>query len=644
MNKKFFVMAVAAMMAIFTGCKKEVPTPEEQPTPQITAISPASGLAGIAVTITGKDFSAEKTANVVLFGEAKATVTTASATSLVVVVPENEPGKVSVTVAVGEKVSKGVDFTYEVPVYPAALTSLNPAKAQAGAEITLVGENFGTDKTGYTVLFDEVEAEIKSVSETAIVVVVPDTEDAQANVILKKGDEMIPTVQQFTYEFAKTLTMGAIAGVIYEAGSDFVVPVENLAEGDEAKAILIGKNGNIEAECLAEAGALTVFVPEKLKGDYKLKVAVKGCLPIESASEFAVYYLPQYELDLTDAAGYIGGYGSGSHKDGVGSEARFNSTSGVALAPNGMLYVTTIGGTISSNNGHAIRVVDPATKAVTTLIEPSVLTLEAKQNIYPYHGAFASNGDYYVACKNGKFMIGKVAKADNSWSVFECTNTPAKKYDAMGINFMNVLLDAQDNIYVSDRDQARILKVNKGSTDVAKTIQVTAKINDEDNNIQINHIAWGKNKEQFIVSGSDDLVLVLADMSGNGTVIAGNGLKPHYYDGTNTNTSGTTLNFTDGDAGNPLSATIGQIGGIYYDEADGYIYFNDINSKAFRVLVPGVGGDYTKGVVKTLLGHPDLTVSAQGGLSNLGGVARMADGSFYIAANKAISKATPKAE
>ena len=638
MNKKFFVMAVAAMMAIFTGCKKEVPTPEEQPAPQITAISPTSGLAGIAVTITGKDFSAEKTANVVLFGEAKATVTTASATSLVVIVPENEPGKVSVTVAVGEKVSKGVDFTYEVPVYPAALTSLNPAKAQAGAEITLVGEHFGTDKTGYTVLFDEVEAEIKSVSETAIVVVVPDTEDAQANVILKKGDEMIPTVQQFTYEFAKTLTMGAIAGVIYEAGTDFVVPVENLAEGDEAKAILIGKNGNVEAECLAEAGELTVYVPEKLKGDYKLKVAVKGCLPIESASEFAVYYLPQYELDLTDAAGYIGGYGSGSHKDGVGSEARFNSTSGVALAPDGMLYVTTIGGTISSNNGHAIRVVNPATKAVTTLIEPSVLTLEAKQNIYPYHGAFASNGDYYVACKNGKFMIGKVAKADNSWSVFECTNTPAKKYDAKGINFMNVLLDAQDNIYVSDRDQARILKVNKGSTDVAKTIQVTAKINGEDNNIQINHIAWGKNKEQFIVSGSDDLVLVLADMDGNGTVIAGNGVKPHNKD------NGTDYNFTDGDAGNPLSATIGQIGGIYYDEADGYIYFNDINSKAFRVLVPGVGGDYTKGVVKTLLGHPDLTVSAQGGLSNLGGVARMADGSFYIAANKAISKAAPKAE
>ena len=104
------------------------------------------------------------------------------------------------------------------------------------------------------------------------------------------------------------------------------------------------------------------------------------------------------------------------------------------------------------------------------------------------------------------------------------------------------------------------------------------------------------------------------------------------------------VNFTDGEPGNPLSATIGQIGGIFYDEADGYIYFNDVNSKAFRVLVPGVGGDYTKGAVKTLLGHPLLSASKEGALGNLGGLVRMSDGSFYIAANKAISKASPVLE
>ena len=638
MIKKFSLLALSFAMALFVGCnKQEEPLP--QPEPQITAISPASGLAGIAATISGKNFSDAKENVTVLFGEAQAVVTSASATSLVVIVPENEPGQVMVTVAVGDKKSAGFAFTYDVPVYPATLTSLNPASAQAGAEITLVGEHFGTDKTGYTVFFDEVEAEIKSVSETAIVVVVPDTEDAQANVILKKGDEMIPTVQQFTYEFAKTLTMGAIGGVIYEAGADFVVPVENLAEGDEATAVLVGKDGEVTAECLAENGTLTVFVPAKLKGDYKLKVFVKGCLPIESATEFAGYYLPQYELNLTDEKGDIGAYGAQSNVDGVGSAAKFQTANGIALSPDGKFYVTTIGGSVSGNNiGHSIRGVNPTTKEVTTVVSVDDLTVGKTKDIYPYHGTFAPNGDYYVVCKNGAFQIGKVSAADKTWSLITCTNTPAKYNESKGINFMNVIADASNNLYVADRDQSRILKINAGSTDITATIQVKATIAGAENNIQINHIAWGKNQQEIIVAGSDDLVLVLSDMNGNGRVIAGNGVKPQNKD------DGTNYNFTDGEPGNTLSATIGQVTGIVYDETDGYIYFNDVNSCAFRVLVPGVGGDYTKGVVKTLWGHPSIASAKEGALKSLGGLVRLPDGTFYLTSNSAVRSVAPKAE
>ncbi len=627
-------MASAALLAVFAGCTPEE-GPQEQPAPKITSISPASGLVGIAATINGENFSAEKENNSVFFGESAATITAASETSITVIVPENEPGEKSVTVKVGDKVSEGFTFTYDVPVYPASVTGLNPTHAMVGAEITIVGEHFGDDKSAYTVLFDEDVAEIKSVSPEAIVVVVPETTDAQANIILKKGDEMIPTVQQFTFDFAKTLAMGAIAGVIYEAGADFSVAVENLADNDEVKALLIAADGTeVEAECLPEEGNLTVYVPEGLKGDYNLKVSVKGCLPVESATSFAVYFLPEYELDelAVDPTGYIGAYNAASNVDGVGSAAKFQSANGIALAPNGMLWVTTTGGSISGKNiGHSIRMVNPATKEVSTVVATEVLTDNKTKDIYPYNGAFASNGDYYVACKNGKFMIGKVSASDKSWSTFECTKTPEKYNAGKGINFMNLILDAQDNIYVCDRDQSRILKIGSGLTDVVKTIQVKAKINGEDNNIQINHIAWGKNKQEFIVSGSDDRVIVICDMEGNAVHVAGNTEKPQdKVDG--------VYKFTDGEPGNPLSATIGQITGIYYDEADGYIYFNDINSKAFRVLIPGVGGDYTKGVVKTILGHPSLTSSKEGGLDKLGGLVRTQDGSFYLVAVSSVRK------
>ena len=57
--------------------------------PVITSISPESGAAGTTVTITGTNFGAAAAENIVHFGGAKATVVTATATSITVKVPFN---------------------------------------------------------------------------------------------------------------------------------------------------------------------------------------------------------------------------------------------------------------------------------------------------------------------------------------------------------------------------------------------------------------------------------------------------------------------------------------------------------------------------------------------------------------------------
>ncbi len=57
------------------------------PAPTITSFSPTSGLIGSSVTITGTGFNAIAAQNIVYFGGAKATVTSATATSLNVTVP-----------------------------------------------------------------------------------------------------------------------------------------------------------------------------------------------------------------------------------------------------------------------------------------------------------------------------------------------------------------------------------------------------------------------------------------------------------------------------------------------------------------------------------------------------------------------------
>ena len=652
MTKKHLFLALAAtLLAVFTSCKGEEELDPQNPqdpqgpqAPELVSITPDTGIAGLSATISGKHFSATKEENKVLFGEAEATVAAATDTTLVVLVPENEPGEVKVAVTVGELTSNTLKFTYEVPVVEAKVTAIEPTHASVGDKVTLKGEGFGDSKEGYVVLFDETEAVIESVSDTEIVVVVPDTEDSEANVILQKNGGMVPVPQQFTFDFAKTLTMGELPCTIFESGKDFEVPVENLASDDEVAVTFVGADKIVEVEAVAGDGVLTVYVPEKLKGDYTLRLAVKKCLPVVSETVFAVWYVPTYTHDLSDQSGYIGAFNASSNVEGIGSEAKFQQANGLALAPDGKLWVTTIGGSIKNKNlGHSICQADPNSKEVKTVVQTDVMTENGTVEIYPYHGAFASNGDYYVACKNGKFMIGKVAAADRTWSTFECTNTPEKAKPDKGINFMNLLLDNSNNIYVCDRDQCRILKINAGSTDVAQTIMVTADVTNhkgeltEENNIQINHIAWGRNKEEFIVSGSDDRVIVICGMDGKGVHVAGNTTKPQDDPAGDKSYP----NFTDGEPGNPLSASIGQITGIYYDETDGYIYFNDVNSKAFRVLIPGVGGDYTKGQVKTILGHPSLSSGKEGGMDKLGGLTRTSDGAFWLVSNHSVRKVSP---
>ena len=173
---------------------------------------------------------------------------------------------------------------------------------------------------------------------------------------------------------------------------------------------------------------------------------MKGCLPIESATEFAVYYLPQYELNRTDEKGDIGAYGAVSNVDGNGSAAKFQKANGLAIAPDGNFYVTTIGGSVKGNNiGHSIRCVNPTSKDVTTVVSVETLTENKTKDIYPYHGAFAANGDYYVACKNGAFQIGKVAASDKAWSVITCTNTPDKYNDPVRFEGNDIYLPSNGN-------------------------------------------------------------------------------------------------------------------------------------------------------------------------------------------------------
>ena len=94
----------------FSGCKKTIPPPLT-PIPVVTAISPASAVAGTAITITGTNFDATAANDAVKFNGSAATVVSATTSTLMVNAPiGGSTGPVTVTTAGGT--ATGPVFTY----------------------------------------------------------------------------------------------------------------------------------------------------------------------------------------------------------------------------------------------------------------------------------------------------------------------------------------------------------------------------------------------------------------------------------------------------------------------------------------------------------------------------------------------------
>lgn len=111
--------------------------------PVITGFSPASGAAGVDITITGHHFSTIAGQNNVLINESVATVITADSTSLTVKIPQGAvTGPVTITVE-GRATSSQQVFVVEDPSAQAPqVTEFSPLEGIAGDVITVRGHHF----------------------------------------------------------------------------------------------------------------------------------------------------------------------------------------------------------------------------------------------------------------------------------------------------------------------------------------------------------------------------------------------------------------------------------------------------------------------------------------------------------------------
>ncbi len=159
------------------GTSDPLPFTVQQPPPVVTAITPANGLQGAQVVITGEYLNQIKR---IQFGNIDAIVKDSSAQKLTIIVPPSVPRGpqflVIETVAVG-----GTVVNKFIVAGTPQITSLSPLKTKPGAELVIQGKNLtdgvisinglGTEKSLTTITDTEIRTTIPATATSGLVTV-----------------------------------------------------------------------------------------------------------------------------------------------------------------------------------------------------------------------------------------------------------------------------------------------------------------------------------------------------------------------------------------------------------------------------------------------------------------------------------------
>jgi hypothetical protein len=150
--------------------------------PLVQSASPTRSEPGQTITLTGKGFDATPANNVVRFGERTATVASASAEQLAVMIPADltvpPGGDVQIVVETAGKKSKPLPFkVYRAP----RVSELEPDVAMPGEEILIKGQNL--DGKPLTVVIGAMPADVKEAVPASVRVVVPKLPVPQGKVV-----------------------------------------------------------------------------------------------------------------------------------------------------------------------------------------------------------------------------------------------------------------------------------------------------------------------------------------------------------------------------------------------------------------------------------------------------------------------------
>jgi hypothetical protein len=249
--------------------------------PEVASITPDSAQTGQTVTLEGKNFAADAEGNTVLFGQSKAQVTTASATTIEVVVPTGLKARVPVVVQTKGGRSKPVNVTVQTT---ATVAGLEPDVALPGQVVFVRGEGFqGQTLTAQVagIAADVVEATAQGARITIPAVPLP--EGSKTSLALKVGAAAPKSFDLYLGRLPLVLEVNPPRGLV---GDRIVLKGRGFQPDPPANAVTFA--GQTALVLSATATELAVVAPPPPPGDVlpelPIVVTVAGRASVGSAA------------------------------------------------------------------------------------------------------------------------------------------------------------------------------------------------------------------------------------------------------------------------------------------------------------------------------------------------------------------------